>query len=104
MTDRTTLLTELARGIRELADLAEASQRASAQASAQQLQAIVQQLGALPAPTPAAAVRSQRDNRVEKCPRCTIRSLRAAGEQRSTETGPQTRFQCTSCGYEEWRE
>lgn len=58
---------------------------------------------------PSPSQRSRRARRrlpdVEKCPRCTIRSLRIEPEEVRTGTGgfEEVLWRCASCGHEVWR-
>lgn len=100
-------ITALETGIRKLANLAATDKSSEAEALAQQLQ---QQLSGQAssdttqdekAPPP-----PQQEPRVEKCPRCLIRSLRSQNQERrwSPAGSAQTLYRCTSCGFEQWRD
>jgi len=69
-------------------------------------QLIFEAKGARPAPDPGRrAGRKQPD--VEKCPRCTLRSLHMVPDQtrpaQHGADGEETLWLCSSCGYETWR-
>ena len=69
-------------------------------------QVILEAKGARPAPDPGRRAR-RRQPEVEKCPRCTIRSLHMVPDQtrpaQHGSDGEETLWLCSSCGYETWR-
>ena len=111
MTDIASRLESIRDGLTELRQQLDGAEQASA---ADRLRALIDELDAViskaGAPvTPPAPKRTKRAKQpdVEKCPRCTIRSLNmVAGETRPAGDGSgdeEVLWHCSSCGYEIWR-
>nr|WP_296748256.1 hypothetical protein [Thioalkalivibrio sp.] len=111
MTDIASRLESIRDGLTELqAQLGDPDQAVALD----RLQTLIDELDAViaKAGTPMAPPAPKRGKRgkqpdVEKCPRCTIRSLNMlAGEARPAEDGSgdkEVLWHCSSCGYEVWR-
>jgi len=92
-----------------LAELEEGVGRAQQPDAAERLRSLVAELQGVIRDLPAAAVPAKKSRRklpdVEKCPRCTIRSLRMIPEDvRAAADGTEeVLWRCSSCGHELWR-
>ncbi|MFO8002612.1 hypothetical protein [Thioalkalivibrio sp.] len=77
------------------------------QALIDELDDVIRKSDASMIPPPSKRRRRGKEPVVEKCPRCTIRSLHmVAGETRPAEDGSgaeEALWHCSSCGYEIWR-
>jgi hypothetical protein len=111
MTDIGSRLEAIRDGLTELQQQLDGPEQASA---LDRLRILIDELDAVIAKaehpmTPPAPKRTKRGRQpdVEKCPRCTIRSLHlVAGETRPAEDGSgaeEALWHCVSCGYEIWR-
>ncbi|AHE99912.1 hypothetical protein [Thioalkalivibrio paradoxus] len=94
-----------------LADLQRELTEVGQPSLAQRAQDLLRELDALTdipdaAPRPARRPKSaHRRDEVEKCPRCTIRSLHPVPDQvrEGTDGAEEMLWHCSSCGFEEWR-
>lgn len=111
MTDIASRLASIRDGLTELRQQLDDPKQASA---VDRLRTLVDELDAVidKAETPMRPPAPRRTKRgkppdVEKCPRCTLRSLNmVAGETRPVEDGAgdqEVLWHCSSCGYEIWR-
>jgi hypothetical protein len=111
MTDIASRLESIRDGLNELQQQLDGPGPASAadrlRALIDELDAVIGQAGTpMPPPAPKRTRRGKQPD-VEKCPRCTIRSLNmVAGKTRAVEDGSgdqEVLWHCSSCGYEIWR-
>jgi len=110
MTEIASRLESIRDGLTELQAQLDAPENASVanrlQTLVDELDAVIAKAGAPAPPAPKRAKRGKQPD-VEKCPRCTIRSLNmVAGETRAAEDGSgdeEALWHCSSCGYEIWR-
>ena len=111
MTDIASRLASIRAGLTELQQQLDGPAQAGAldrlRTLIDELDAVIGKAGAQM--TPPAPKRTKRGKQpdVEKCPRCTIRSLHmVAGDTRPAEDGSDAEdalWHCSSCGYEVWR-
>ncbi|TVP81702.1 hypothetical protein [Thioalkalivibrio sp.] len=111
MTDIASRLESIRDGLTELQAQLDAPEHANAVdrlgALIDELDAVIAKAGAQMAPPAPKRTKRGKQPAVEKCPRCTIRSLNmVAGETRPAEDGSgdeEVLWHCSSCGYEIWR-
>ncbi|AGA34873.1 hypothetical protein TVNIR_3236 [Thioalkalivibrio nitratireducens DSM 14787] len=109
MTDIASRLRPIRAGLadlqRELTEAGQPSLAQRAQDLLRELDTLTGSSGSVPRPARRRKPARRRDE-VEKCPRCTIRSLHPVPEQvrEGADGAEEILWHCSSCGFEEWRD